>query len=149
MKAIIVLAILALVVVGCGKSEPAAPTTSTAPSPAQPAPPSQPSTPVTEPTQPEPAVTTPAASSTEIIVQGNKFSDDMVTIAKGTTVTFRAGDARPHVLRVTEVGGSLSGASPRLEQGGNSFWEYTFTEPGEYQVFDSVLKARLTVTVEE
>lgn len=62
-------------------------------------------------------------------VKGFKFTPQSVTVAPGTTVTWRNNDEDPHTITSTD--GAFG--SSALESAGR--FSYTFTKPGRYQYF--------------
>lgn len=70
-----------------------------------------------------------ASSPVTVELKAFKFMPDSVTVASGTTVTWRNADESPHT--VTSTDGLFS--SSALDQAGT--FAYTFTKPGTYHYF--------------
>jgi predicted lipoprotein with Yx(FWY)xxD motif/plastocyanin len=118
--------------------EPPIPDHSHAPMPAPaPAP-----TPAPAPAPPTPAPA-PAAKTYTIIIENFEFSQSVLTIEAGSTVTWLNKDEMEH----NAVAANGSFALPLLAQGQSG--SFTFTEPGEYEYFcephKSFMKAKIIV----
>lgn len=105
---------------------------------------------IQETKEPEKTTTTTVASATTtttILGAGNlinienlKFVPDKLTVAKGTTVTWKHNDQyidnMKHMIRIYPIGV----ASPQMYYG-ESF-SYTFNESGEYTIIDIIYKEK-------
>lgn len=99
---------------------------------------------------PAPSVTDPGnqqatpSAATTITITADGFSPASITIAKGTTLTWRNGDTNPHAI--DPASGSSGPHSPQLMPG-ESF-NYSFQQPGTYTYIDALYPDhRGTVTV--
>jgi manganese oxidase len=72
-----------------------------------------------------------APNAVAVDVKDSKFTPASITVARGTTVTWRNGDEEPHT--VTSIDGVFK--SSALESGARV--SYTFTKPGTYHYFCS------------
>lgn len=87
-------------------------------------------------------VTTVSGSSGEVQMKNRAFSPADLSVAPGTTITFRNNDSTAHT--VTASGGAFD--SGRLESGQE--FSYTFSEPGTYEYACTIhpsMKAKVTV----
>lgn len=91
---------------------------------------------VTEPVVTEPAV--PAGADVQVLRAG--FDPETVTIAVGSTVTWKNMDDRTHLVVIDN-----QDRSPSLEQGDT--WDKTFEQAGTYEMTDVVFKYSGTVVV--
>jgi plastocyanin len=73
-----------------------------------------------------------APSPVTVEVKEFKFKPESITVALGTTVTWRNGDEEPHTITSTD-GVFRSSA---LESAGR--FSYTFTKPGTYHYFCAI-----------
>ena len=71
------------------------------------------------------------AASTQTVTIGTSLSPKDITVAPGTTVTWKAADAERHRIRSTSGPTKLDGD---VEQGQS--WSFTFTTPGKYAYSD-------------
>jgi plastocyanin len=78
------------------------------------------------------AVQQTAASPAAVEIKNLHFVPDTLTVAAGTTVTWKNGDSNPHT--VTDKGRVFRSAG--LDTG-DSF-SYTFTSPGEFTYFCTI-----------
>jgi len=73
-----------------------------------------------------------APSPVAVEVKEFKFKPESITVAVGTTVTWRNGDEEPHTITSTD---GVFRSSVLLR---DARFSYTFTKPGTYQYFCSV-----------
>jgi plastocyanin len=74
----------------------------------------------------------PAAAATQVVTIGSSLSPKSLTVAPGTTVTWRNADASRHRIRTTSGPAELD--SNDLEQGES--WSFTFSAAGTYRYVD-------------
>ncbi|MBI4439460.1 hypothetical protein HY638_00650 [Candidatus Woesearchaeota archaeon] len=133
---LLALSVLLLLVAGCAKTAP------------QPDAPAAPAEPQVEPVPTEPAtvepVSKPAGGSAEVQILGRAgFEPSEIKISTGTTVTWRVSDTTTH--RLIQVGTGVS--SPLLKPGAT--YEYTFNQPGKFEVLDVVFKGKSLMVIVE
>jgi plastocyanin len=98
----------------------------------------------------DPALSAPAGTEEEVMVQDQAFSPDELTVTVGTTVTWVNGDAMGHTITHGEGGAPLQDALFDEELSQDQVVSYTFEEPGTYPVTCRVHKdMQMTVIVEE
>jgi|GEM_PF-3299103 len=101
---------------------------------------------------PTPSVTDPGnqqttpTTATTVTITADGFSPASITIAKGTTLTWRNSDSTPHA--VDSPSGATGPHSPQL--GPNSSFSYSFQKAGTYTYTDPTNPSRTgTVVVKD
>lgn len=98
----------------------------------------------------EPAVSAPAATEEQVIIEDQSFSPAELTITVGTTVTWVNQDGLGHTVTHGEDGAPLQDALFDEPVSAEQVVTYTFEEPGTYPVTCKVHKdMQMTVIVEE